>query len=108
MIGGRWTRGAAMAAALLLASVSMAAAQASGRVSGQLTDSASLKPVKAAIVTIEELRKDVKAGADGTFAIDNVPAGTYHLVIVSTGYVPRAARDHGRVDRAQGGCSARS
>ena len=88
MIGGRWTRGAAMAAALLLASVSMAAAQASGRVSGQLTDSASLKPVKAAIVTIEELRKDVKAGADGTFAIDNVPAGTYHLVIVSPGYMP--------------------
>ena len=88
MIGGIRARGVALAGVLVLASVALAAAQPAARVSGRLSDSVSLKAVEA-LVTIEDLRKDTRAGADGTFVIDRVPPGTYHLVIVATGFVPQ-------------------
>ena len=88
MNGAIRTRGVVWAGMLVLASVSWAAAQVAGRVSGQLTDAVSLKAVQAP-VTIEELRKETRAGADGTFGIEGVPPGTYHLIIAATGFVPQ-------------------
>lgn len=70
------SRAAATLAALFLAFRLFAqdAATITGRVI--TTDNA---PVTDASVTLLELRRTVKAGADGSFRFDGVPAGHYHL-----------------------------
>jgi len=42
-------------------------------------------------VVLEEAGRTTLSNADGTFAIENVPAGTYHVLVAATGFVPYRA-----------------
>ena len=80
------------ACAVLAAALSLSTsvvAQAGAAVSGRLINSLSGDPIPGAVVQIEELRRETKSGADGTFMFDNVPAGNYHLSVRSAGYSSR-------------------
>ena len=78
---------AVLTAALLLASA--AAAQTGTSLTGRLANSLSGDPVGDLTVTIDELRRETQAGADGTFRFDNVPPGEYHLSIRGDGFTAR-------------------
>ncbi|HEY6510281.1 MAG TPA: TonB-dependent receptor, partial [Vicinamibacterales bacterium] len=78
---------AVLTAALLLASA--AAAQTGTSLTGRLANSLSGDPVAGLTVTIDELRRETQAGADGTFRFDNVPPGEYHLSIRGDGFTAR-------------------
>lgn len=71
-----FSRAAATLGALFLAVTLFA--QSTATITGRVitTDNA---PVTDASVTLLELRRTVKAGADGSFRFDAVPAGHYHL-----------------------------
>jgi iron complex outermembrane receptor protein len=58
-------------------------------VSGRLLNSLSGDPIPNAVVQIDELRRTVTSGADGTFSFSDVPAGTYHVSVHSDGYSTR-------------------
>jgi iron complex outermembrane receptor protein len=73
-----------------LATTSVAAsAQAGVVVSGRLVNSVSGEPIPGATVQLDELRRQTISAPDGTFAFENVPAGTYHLSVHSAGYSSR-------------------
>lgn len=42
-----------------------------------------------AAVVVEELRREARTGADGTYTIDNLPAGDYHVSVRADGYSSR-------------------
>lgn len=65
------------------------AAQGDVSVSGRLMNSLSGDPIPNAVVQIDELRRTVTSGADGTFTFPNVPPGSYHLSVHSQGYSTR-------------------
>jgi iron complex outermembrane receptor protein len=65
------------------------AAQAGTSLSGRLLNSLSGAPIAGATVTIDELRRDVTSGADGTFTFENVAPGAYHLSVHAQGYSSR-------------------
>ena len=56
---------------------------------GRLVNSLSGAPIAGATVQIDELKRTVTSGGDGTFAFTDVPAGSYHLSIRSGGYSTR-------------------
>ena len=58
-------------------------------ITGRLLDSVSGAPVSDAVVVIEELRRQVRAGSDAVYRFDNVPPGSYHLVVHADGYSAR-------------------
>ena len=81
-----------LACAMLAAALSLTtdvAAQAGATVSGRLLDSLTGAPIAGATVQLEELRRQTMSGADGSFAFDNVPPGTYHLSVRTSGYSSR-------------------
>ena len=81
---------ASLAAAILIVFSSAAWAQAKGvRVTGKLTHAVTAEPVNGAVVLIEELRLQAITGADGTYAVDNVPPGNYHVLAVANGFTPK-------------------
>jgi len=80
---------AAVAQASAQASAQAAAQAASGVLSGRLVNSLSGDAIPAAVVTIEELRRQETSGADGSFAFAAVPVGAYHLVVRANGYSSR-------------------
>jgi iron complex outermembrane recepter protein len=85
-------RGFLSACVVLAAAVAISprvAAQASTQLSGRLVNSLSGAPIPGATVIIEELKREVTSGADGTFTIDNVPPGSYHLAVQAQGYSSR-------------------
>jgi iron complex outermembrane receptor protein len=70
-----------------VASHAAQAGQAAGvTVSGTLTHSVTTKPVAKATVMIEGTRLITTSDADGRFAIENVPPGTYHLIVAAPGF----------------------
>ena len=74
--------------AILLTSISLAAftsATETGRITGRVIDAATLQPVAGATVTVEGTQLTTKTGSDGTFAIDNVPAGAHTLRVDAKG-----------------------
>jgi iron complex outermembrane receptor protein len=75
--------------ALVVASSPRLAAQAGTQVSGRLINSLSGEPIPGATITIEELKREVTSGPDGTFTFDNVPPGIYHLAVRAQGYSSR-------------------
>jgi iron complex outermembrane receptor protein len=58
-------------------------------VAGRLLNSLSGDPIAGATVQIDELRRQTVSAADGTFAFESVPPGTYHLSVRSSGYSSR-------------------
>ena len=74
---------------LLVGSAVDAAAQAGVTVTGRLLNSVSGDPIGGAIVQIDELRRQTTSTADGTFTFENVPSGTYHISVRSSGYSSR-------------------
>src|SRR5688572_32251778 len=46
--------------------------------SGTITQTGNGQPLAGALVVIDELRKEVRAGDDGSYRFDNVPPGQYH------------------------------
>jgi iron complex outermembrane receptor protein len=81
-----------VAGALLAAALSLHAplsAQTGVPLSGRLVNSLSGDPIPAAVVQIDELRRQTMTGSDGTFTFDQVPPGEYHLSVQSDGYSSR-------------------
>ena len=74
---------------LIMAGAGRAAAQDTATVSGSIVNSLTGDPVPNAIVVIEAPRFNrlVRTGPDGRFAVSNVPAGSYHLVVRADGYL---------------------
>jgi iron complex outermembrane receptor protein len=66
-----------------------AAAQQTSTVSGTVTNSLSGENVPNALVVLESLSftRQVRTGSDGKFAIPDVPAGRYHLIVRADGYL---------------------
>ena len=91
---------------LVLASVAPVFAQQAAVLEGRLVNSLNGDPLTAATVVIDELKREVVSGADGTFRFDNIPPGTYHLWVRAQGYssrrtevsVPSAAPIELRID----------
>lgn len=76
-------------AALVLVWPSVALAQQTARVSGRLVNSLSNDPIPAAVVVLEELRRETRSAPDGTFTFDALPPGTYHVSVRADGYSSR-------------------
>lgn len=63
-------------------------AQSGAVVRGTLTDSVNGEAVRGATVVLEEPGRQVRSAADGTFVIDGVAPGTYHLLIRADKFMP--------------------
>jgi iron complex outermembrane receptor protein len=64
----------------------VALAQTGTTLSGKVTQGESNLPLAGALVVIDELRREVRAGEDGSFTFDNVPPGQYHVGVRAEGY----------------------
>ena len=56
---------------------------------GRLVNSLNGDPLAGATVVIDELKREVVSGADGTFRFDNLTPGTYHVWVRAQGYSSR-------------------
>lgn len=65
-----------------------AAEQAAGSLAGRVTRETG-DIMAGALVSIDELRRDVRTDADGRYRFDSVPPGTYHLSVRAEGYSSR-------------------
>ena len=65
---------------------SIAPAQATGRISGQVTDAAGGRPVPDAQVVVIGADRGAVTNSDGRYRIDNVPTGTHRLRTRKIGY----------------------
>ena len=79
---------AASAIAFVLLSAIGASAQTGASISGKVTRDTGEAMGGAAIV-VEELKREVRTAEDGTYVIDNVPPGTYHVSVRAEGYSTR-------------------
>src|SRR5688500_17777584 len=78
-------RGCLGTAILLLAAVPALAQQT---ISGQVRHATTLKPIANVAIIVEGTSLVAVTDAEGKFAISNVPAGAYHVVINHPGFVP--------------------
>ena len=74
--------------AVLRFSTAPASAQSGTTLRGSLTDSLTDGPIGNATVVIEEIGRQVRSRADGTFALEGVPPGTYHLLVRADKFMP--------------------
>jgi iron complex outermembrane receptor protein len=74
---------------LILASVVPALAQESATLEGRLVNSLNGDLLAGATVVIDELKREVVSGADGTFRFDNLAPGRYHVWVRAQGYSSR-------------------
>jgi iron complex outermembrane receptor protein len=81
----------AMLAAVMAAVPAGAAAQSVAVLSGRVVHAATQAAVSGAAVVLEEAGRTTLSSADGTFAIENVPVGTYHVLVAANGFVPYRA-----------------
>lgn len=57
--------------------------------SGKVTRAGGADPLSGAAVVMEELRREVRTGADGTYRFDNLTPGDYHVSVRAEGYSSR-------------------
>lgn len=79
--------------ALVLVVVAMAAtvtAQSGATLTGKVTRDNG-DPMVAAVVAIDELKREARTDAAGSYRFDNVAPGSYHLVVRAEGYTSRRA-----------------
>jgi iron complex outermembrane receptor protein len=74
---------------VLLSLVQPAFAQTGTTVSGKITQADSSQPLAGALVVIDELRLETRAGEDGSYRFENVPPGEYHIGVRAEGYSTR-------------------
>src|SRR5688572_18288715 len=79
---------AAAAAGLLLLPRNVTA-QTGTTLSGVITQAEINQPLSGALVVIDELRQEVRAGDDGSYRFENVPPGQYHVGVRAEGYSTR-------------------
>jgi iron complex outermembrane receptor protein len=72
-----------------LALVPPAYGQTGTTLSGKITHTESNQPLSGALVVIDELRREVRAGDDGSYRFENVPPGQYHVGVRAEGYSTR-------------------
>ena len=84
----RWAKGLLLAAALFVLP-GAAFAQATGRVSGIVTDSATGQPIPGANVLIVGTRLGAATTSEGRYLISGVPAGTQQVRVQRIGYAPQ-------------------
>ena len=83
------TRGIFAALAVVLVTATTATAQTGTTVSGVITQAESSQPLSGALVVIDELRLETRAGDDGSYRFENVPPGEYHVGVRAEGYSTR-------------------
>ncbi len=84
---GMGFRGAVIAAVFVLVSVPVWA-QTGASVSGKVTRDNG-DAMGGAAVVLEELKREVRTGEDGTYRFDNIPPGAYHVSVRAEGYSTR-------------------
>ena len=57
--------------------------------SGTITQTENGQPLSGALVVIDELRREARAGDDGGYRFENVPPGQYHVGVRAEGYSTR-------------------
>jgi iron complex outermembrane receptor protein len=72
-----------------LALVPPAYGQTGTTLSGKITHTESNQPLSGALVVIDELRREVRAGDDGSYRFENVPPGQYNVGVRAEGYSTR-------------------
>ena len=71
------------------AAVAQTSTPAGTTLSGKVTQGDNNQAMSGALVVIDELRREVTAGADGAFVFTNVPPGQYHVGVRAEGYSTR-------------------
>jgi len=79
----------AILCALPSAAVAQTSTPAGTTLSGKVTQGDNNQPMSGALVVIDELRRETRAGADGAYVFTNVPPGQYHVGIRAEGYSTR-------------------
>ena len=74
---------------LLPFGLSVALAQSGTTLSGKITQTDGGQPLPGAVVVIDELRREVRTSDDGSYRIDNVRPGQYHIGVRADGYSTR-------------------
>jgi iron complex outermembrane receptor protein len=74
---------------LILASAAPAFGQQTAVLEGRLVSSLNGAPLTDATVVIDELKREVVSGPDGTFRFDNLAPGIYHVWVRAQGYSSR-------------------
>lgn len=83
-------RSVALLVVMLLVAALPAAAQSGGVLTGKVTRETG-DAMGGALVHIDELNRDVRTEADGTYRFENVPPGLYHVSVSADGYNSRRA-----------------
>ena len=73
----------------LLVAASPALAQAGATLSGKVTRAETGDAMAGTIVAIEELKREARTDADGSYRFDNVMPGAYHVAVRAEGYSSR-------------------
>ena len=68
-------------------------AQEGGVLTGKVIDANEKLAVPTVKVTIAGTKRFALTGADGTFVIKNIPAGTYKVVFELAGFIPETRKD---------------
>src|SRR5688572_17216710 len=74
---------------LIIAPAAPAFAQSTATLDGRLVNSLNGDLIAGAAVVIDELKREVVSGPDGTFRFDNIAPGTYHVWVRAQGYSSR-------------------
>ena len=98
MISRTWIQGRCAPRVIVLLAVFLAGlgmlrpqsvlGQQEGSVQGTVVNEADGTPLGAAVVTLEEIQSSTTTASDGTFTIQNVPAGDYSLSVLRQGFAP--------------------
>jgi iron complex outermembrane receptor protein len=83
-----WLRRGVFAAVAVLFLATSARAQGGAFIAGKVTLDTG-EPMAGAAVILEELKREVRTGTDGSYRFDNVPPGDYHVSVRASGYSTR-------------------
>ena len=74
---------------LMIGLAAPAGAQTGTTLSGKVTQGDNNQPMPGALVVIDELRREVRAGDDGRYVFDGVSPGQYHVGVRAEGYTTK-------------------
>lgn len=86
MVRHRYVRLALVLVAACLLASSPIGAQTGTALRGKVTQGENNQPMAGALVVIDELRREVRAGDDGSYVFAGVPPGQYHVGVRAEGY----------------------